>query len=74
MATKENRVKYETLKKNWKEEMDMKTWSMGMECDVTVLWKWEGQGCVNVALFHRLVVFTVLDHKVVGLIVIILCA
>lgn len=24
MATKENRVKYETLKKNWKEEMDMK--------------------------------------------------
>lgn len=36
MATKENRVKYETLKNNWKEEMDMKTRSMGMECDVTV--------------------------------------
>ena len=36
MASKENRVKYETLKKNWKEEMDMKTCSMGMECDVTV--------------------------------------
>lgn len=36
MATKENRLKYETFKKNGKEEMDMKTGSMGMECDVTV--------------------------------------